>query len=111
MGPPTSVFPFLGANAGLIEASDTSFRIMSNGELAAVSSGDLIYLGGWFDDEALIKAFSEICLKVGIELVVMPEGLRRRETSKEIFWFNYGTNNVEIEGRSYPPQSVTRDMI
>ena len=94
-----------------LETSADPFRIMSNGELAAVSSGNLIYLGGWFDDEALIKAFSEICLKAGIELFVMPDGLRRRETSKEMFWFNYGTNNVEIEGRSYPPQSVTRNVI
>jgi beta-galactosidase len=84
---------------------------MSNGELAAVSSGNLIYFGGWFDDEALTKAFSEICLRAEIGLVVMPEGLRRRETSKEVFWFNYGTNNVEVAGRSFLPQSVTRDII
>jgi len=41
----------------------------------------------------------------------MPEGLRRRATLKEMFWFNYGAKNVEVEGRSFPPQSVTRDMI
>jgi len=46
-----------------------------------------------------------------IAIVEMPEGLRRRETSKEMFWFNYGANGVEVEGRSFPPQSVTRDTI
>ena len=49
--------------------------------------------------------------KAGIELFVMPDGLRRRETSKEMFWFNYGTNIVEVQGRSFLPQSVTRDVI
>ena len=65
----------------------------------------------WFDDEALIKAFHDICLKAEIKVIKMPEGLRRRATSKEMFWFNYGTKNVEVDGRSFTPQSVTRDII
>ena len=95
----------------ILESSDNPFRIMANGDLAAVSSGNLTYLGGWFDDEALTEVFREICLKAEIAIVEMPEGLRRRETSKEMFWFNYGTKNVEVEGRTFPPQSVTRDTI
>ena len=92
-----------------IESSDTPFRIMANGDLAAVSAGNITYLGGWFDDEALTKVFSELCLKAEIKVVEMPEGLRRRQTSNEMFWFNYGTNSVEVEGRTFDPQSVTRD--
>ena len=68
-------------------------------------------MGGWFDDKALTKVFNEICSKAGIKVVEMPEGLRRRATLKEMFWFNYGAKNVEFEGRSFPPQSVTRDII
>ena len=94
-----------------LETSDTPFRIMANGDLAAVSAGNITYLGGWFDDEALTKVFNEICLKAEIKVIQMPEGLRRRATSKEMFWFNYGAKNVEVEGRSFPPQSVTRDVI
>ena len=94
-----------------LETSDTPFRIMANGDLAAVSGGNITYLGGWFDHEALTKVFNEICLKSGTKVVEMPEGLRRRATSKEMFWFNYSAKNVELEGRSFPPQSVTRDMI
>ena len=94
-----------------LETSDTPFRIMANGDLAAVSAGNITYLGGWFDDEALTKVFNEICLKAKIKVIQMPEGLRRRATSKEMFWFNYGAKNVEVEGRSFPPQSVTRDVI
>ena len=93
-----------------LETSDTPFRIMANGDLAAVSAGNITYLGGWFDDEALIKVFHEICLNAEIKVVEMPEGLRRRATSNEMFWFNYGTTSVEVEGRSFSPQSVTRDM-
>ena len=84
---------------------------MENGDLAAVYAGKLTYLGGWFDDEALTKVFNEICLKSEIKVIEMPEGLRRRSTSNEMFWFNYGAKNVEVEGRSFPPQSVTRDVI
>ena len=79
--------------------------------LAGVSAGNITYLGGWFDHEALTKVFNEICLKAKIKVIQMPEGLRRRATSNEMFWFNYGTTSVEVEGRSFPPQSVTRDMI
>ena len=67
--------------------------------------------GGWFDNEALTEVFCEICSRAKIEFIELPEGLRRRETSKEMFWFNYGTKNVEVEGRAFPPQSVTRDEI
>ena len=95
----------------VLESSDHPFRTMANGDLAAVSSGNLTYLGGWFDDEALTKVFREICARAKIEFIELPEGLRRRETSKEMFWFNYGTKNVEVEGRTFPPQSVTRDEI
>jgi beta-galactosidase len=95
----------------VLEASDKPFRTMENGDLAAIASGNLTYLGGWFDDEALTKVFSEICSRAEIETFEMPEGLRRRATSKEIFWFNYGTNIIEFQGRSFLPQSVTRDLI
>ena len=44
------------------------------GDLAAVSAGNITYLGGWFDDEALMKVFNEICLKAEIKVVEMPEG-------------------------------------
>ena len=95
----------------VLEASDKPFRTMENGDLAAIASGNLTYLGGWFDDEALTKVFSEICSRAEIEIFEMPEGLRRRATSKEMFWFNYGTNIIEFQGRSFLPQSVTRDLI
>jgi beta-galactosidase len=95
----------------VLEASDKPFRTMENGDLAAIASGNLTYLGGWFDDEALTKVFSEICSRAEIEIFEMPEGLRRRVTSKEMFWFNYGTNIIEFQGRSFLPQSVTRDLI
>jgi len=94
-----------------LETSDTPFRIMANGDLAAVSAGNITYLGGWFDNEALMKVFNEICLKAEVKVLEMPEGLRRRATSKEVFWFNYGKTSVEVAGRSFPPQSVTRDVI
>ena len=92
-----------------LESSDKPFRIMANGDLAAVSAGYITYLGGWFDDEALMKVFSELCLKAEIKVIEMPEGLRRRQTSNEMFWFNYGTASVEVAGRAFDPQSVTRD--
>ena len=95
----------------VLESSETPFRSTQNKDLAAVASGNFTYLGGWFDDEALTGLFSEICLRSKIEFTEMPLGLRRRVTSKELFWFNYGTDNAEVDGRSFPPQSVTRDLI
>ena len=95
----------------VLESSDTPFRIMANGDIAAVSAGNITYLGGWFDDEALINVFRELCLKGEIKFIEMPEGLRRRQTLHEMFWFNYGTASVEVEGRTFDPQSVTRESV
>jgi len=50
----------------------------------------------WFDDEALMKVFSELCLRAEIKVVEMPEGLRRRQTSNEMFWFNYGKKTLRL---------------
>ena len=94
-----------------LETSDTPFRIMANGDLAAVSARNITYLGGWFDNEALTKVFNEICLKAEIKVIEMPEVYGVEQRQKKMFWFNYGAKNVEVEGRSFPPQSVTRDVI
>ena len=71
----------------------------------------MTYLGGWVDAAARFKVFNAVCLKAEIKVIEMPEGLRRRVTSNEMFWFNYGTTSVEVAGRTFPPQSVTRDVI
>ena len=55
------------------------------------------------------ESFSELCLKAEIKVIEMPEGLRRRQTSDEMFWLNYGTASVEVVGRTFDPLSVTRD--
>ena len=58
-----------------------------------------------------MKVFNELCLKAEIKVIEMPDGLRRRQTSNEIFWFNYGTSSVEVMDRIFDPQSVTRDLV
>ena len=45
---------------------------MANGDLVAVSAGNITYLGGWFDHEALMKVFNEICLKAEIKFIELP---------------------------------------
>ena len=38
----------------------------------------------------------------------MPEGVRRRQTGAETFWFNYGRCEARIAGQTIPAAGVLR---
>ena len=71
-------------------------------------SGSLIYLAAWLDGEALTGLLRNLCAEANIDTLDLPEGLRRRSTGEEVFWFNYTNEVRDIGDLNLAPLEVKR---
>lgn len=83
----------------------------SDGEAVAVSQSGMTYVGGWLDQAGWQRLLSTACAISGLATVDLPAGLRRRDTGTERFWFNYDTESHTVDGETFPPISVTRQVL
>ena len=100
-----------GAIIGYREMLEGGAEIVAraeDGEAAIMRFGRITYVGGRLDDVALRQLLAGACAEAGIETLDLPDGLRRRKTGAETFWFNYGTGPATAAGQEFPPVSVTR---
>ncbi|RME15413.1 MAG: beta-galactosidase [Alphaproteobacteria bacterium] len=93
----------LGPGAQVLLATD-------DGAPVAVRSGRIVYAGALLDAAGWRRLIAPLCAEQGIETVALPDGVRRRETETETFWFNFETREEEAAGRTLPPLSVTREV-
>lgn len=100
---------FIGYREKLTGGADVLAET-TDGQAAAVGAGNVTYLAGWADQVGQRTLIEPVLRKVGLELLDLPDGLRVRDTATERFWFNYGSESVEYEGRSFAPASVTREL-
>ncbi len=78
----------------------------TDGHPALVRAGGLHYLAGWPDDAALDRILAAACIREGLGVETLPEGLRRRDTATHRFWFNYNPFAVEWGGVAIPAAGV-----
>ena len=71
-----------------------------------VSSDDIHYLGGWPDDMLWDRIVVMLADKAGIEVLDLPPGVRVRDTGKHRFYFNYGPEAVEVDGKTLAAADV-----
>lgn len=71
--------------------------------------GSVIYLGAWLDITGFKRIFRDLCDRVGLGTVNLPDGVRVRETASERFWFNFDTVEHRVDGKTLAPISVTRE--
>lgn len=77
----------------------------ADGAPVAVRCGPRVtYMAGWGDDSAHMRLIE--ALVPDLEVMHMPEGVRRRAAGDVMFWFNYTTQDVEIEGETLPSAGV-----
>ncbi|WP_415921160.1 beta-galactosidase [Tateyamaria sp. SN6-1] len=92
-----------------IESGGPVLMETTDGAPVAASCGARVtYMAAWGDDAAhmaLIRA-----LVPDLPVFVMPEGVRRRETGTEVFWFNYGAEAAQVEGQTLDPAGVLRRL-
>ena len=91
-----------------IETSAEVIEISEDGHPVLIAQGELAYVAGWLDDVALKRVLDWACAQAGIETCDMPEGVRRRDTGAETFWFNYSQDTAKVAGITLPPISVKR---
>ncbi|MEO0767226.1 MAG: beta-galactosidase, partial [Pseudomonadota bacterium] len=74
--------------------------------VAVRCSAGVTYVAGWGDD-----AMHQRVIRVTVpdlDVREMAEGVRRRPTGSETFWFNYSAKDVEIDGEKLPSAGVLR---
>ncbi|MGR3464444.1 beta-galactosidase [Limimaricola sp.] len=101
-----------GAFAGYCETLDGGAKVVersATGAPALMREGRVSYLGGWPDPVAARRIIAGLCARAGLDTVELPEGVRRRDTGAERFWFNHTEHAIRVEGRDLPPLSVTRE--
>lgn len=81
-------------------------RTQPGAPVALRCSDHVTYVAGWLDDAAHMRLLRG--LVPDLETHHMPEGARRRETGNEVFWFNYSTQDVKIDGKTVPAAGVLR---
>jgi beta-galactosidase len=73
---------------------------------AMMAAGSLRYLGGWPDETALHRMLRTACDECGLEVEILPGDLRRRDTIKHTFYFNYDSRSVVHLGQGVPDCGV-----
>ena len=82
-----------------------------DGAPVMMGSGSVSYLAGWLDEAALLRVLETACRRAGVSVTHLPKGVRCRETATERFWFNYGSEAAEVQGKSLPPAGVRRETL
>ncbi|WP_299043001.1 beta-galactosidase [uncultured Tateyamaria sp.] len=90
-----------------LEGTGDSVMTADDGAFVAVRCADHVaYVGGWGDDVMHMRLIET--LAPGLDVERMPEGVRRRDTGTERFWFNYSDRPVQVAGHTLPPAGVLR---
>lgn len=95
----------------VLDGSATVLETTTAGEPVLVAEGRVAYLAGWLDEVAMLRVIEAACARAGIETERLPDGVRRRDTETERFWFNYGAMAAEVDGRTVPPAGVVREPL
>ena len=66
------------------------------------------YCAAWLDAPGMDTLVALLAVQTGLDIRVMPEGVRTRQTAIEEFWFNHTAETVETPIGSLPPAGVAR---
>tara|TARA_B100002003_G_scaffold246092_1_gene275056 strand:+ start:1398 stop:3305 length:1908 start_codon:yes stop_codon:yes gene_type:complete len=92
----------------ILETSSSPVVETEGGQVLAVSDGNTTYLGAFLDDEALDHLYLSCCKKLEIDFEPMPEGVRRRTSLNEEFWFNYSAEQRSTPHGPVEPADLIR---
>ncbi|MEM9240390.1 MAG: beta-galactosidase [Pseudomonadota bacterium] len=95
----------------VIETGAEALLMSDEGEAVAVRDGLAVYVAGWLDQEGWRRLFARLCEERALEVVYLPDGVRRRDCGAERFWFNYNSEPIEFEGINLPLAGVLRQSI
>jgi beta-galactosidase len=102
-----------GAVTGYLETVETAADVLvetAAGQPVAVAAANQVYCAGWLDGDGLDHLVATLCARAGLGICKMPEGVRRRQTATEEFWFNHLAEPVDTEVGTLPPAGVFRRL-
>ncbi|MEL6463598.1 MAG: beta-galactosidase [Pseudomonadota bacterium] len=90
-----------------LEGGGETVLTSDDGARVAVRCGPHVtYVGGWGDDAVHMRLIETVVPDLDVTRLL--EGVRRRDTGSERFWFNYTDRAVEVEGQTLPAAGVLR---
>ena len=92
----------------VLEGSANPILTDQQGGSVAVQNGKTVYLGAYLEDETLIQFYNHLMTETNIETLKLPQGLRKRVTKTEEFWFNYDCETMETPHGTLEPAGVLR---
>ncbi len=89
-----------------LEGTAAVSEATTGGNPVLMRSGNRAYLGGWPDDDTLVRILRERCAELGIATQDMPDGLRLRDTATHRFAINYAPEPLTVDGHTVPAAGV-----
>lgn len=92
----------------VLEGTATPILTDQQGSAIAVQNRKSVYLGAYLEHETLIQFYDRLLTEANIETLQLPQGVRRRMTKTEEFWFNYDCEPMDTPRGTLEPAGVLR---
>ena len=92
----------------VLEGSAAPILTDQQGGAIAVQNGSSVYLGAYLEHETLIQFYEHLLKETNIETLQLPQGVRKRMTKTEEFWFNYDCETMDSPHGTLEPAGVLR---
>ena len=92
----------------VLEGSAAPILTDQQGDAIAVQNQSSVYLGAYLEHETLIRFYNHLLTETNIETLQLPQGVRKRVTKTEEFWFNYDCETMETPHGTLEPAGVIR---
>lgn len=92
----------------VLEGTAAPILTDQQGGAVAVQNQSSAYLGAYLEHETLIQFYNDLLTETNIETLQLPQGLRKRVTKTEEFWFNYDCETMETPHGTLEPAGVLR---
>ena len=80
---------------------------LKNGKVIATrEESGAIYLGAMVDEDGLTAFYQKLFEEIKLDFILMQDGVRRRCTENEEFWFNYNNKTIQTKIGDMKPASI-----
>ena len=105
--------PFGNANRYIetlkLDSNASPYLKLKSGKVIATREGSgAIYLGAMVDQDGLIAFYQKLFEEIELDFILMPDGVRRRCTENEEFWFNYNNKVIQTKIGDMQPADIIR---
>jgi beta-galactosidase len=89
-----------------VETTEAVSERTVDGSAVLIGDKQLRYLAAWPETEAMTRILGSLAVEAGLEVISMPEGVRRRCTGSHEFVFNHNAEAVKFRGQSIEAAGV-----